>query len=431
MAQFPKTISECDALKAFLKSPEAKDDKLRKAAERFLGQLEGPVRVAIVGAKETGKLGLMRLFVGRELVPPSIGDSSVPAVIALHGEKPSLAAGWWNGRRQDFAVEGLRNVLSERPDYLEYAYPLPVLEQVSFFKMPAPKDFQDQERRMAWILKRADLILWCKVAGQPWDSDDRAIWAQAPESIKAVSILVATGVNRLSKDDAARSIERLTKTTQGAFAKILPISTVEAMVAAPNGVVNDAALWKSSGGQGLVSALIKLAAKIKGNNVSDAQEFLKAQGVEIPEEQPKKKKEKSKPLKNKSKPLKNKSKTLKAKSKTIRPQRPQKPKSIATGAELRGCVNDLIDQLYDLANEDSELDLKAFIATSETAIDKLADMAATQDLIDPSAAWLSSEVATIKACLEAAKDTASEDDARDVASLLLQISRDISWSVAA
>lgn len=409
MAAFPKSDKEIEALTAFLSSGQTVDPRKIKLAERLRARLQSPVRVALVGAKDAGKSTLSRLLVGRELILPTKAGAVTPSSIAVYGQTQTLVAGWWDGRRKAFDNKAVRLALAEKPDYVEFAYPLQILERISFFDMPSAPDPEDQKRRLAWLFKRADLVLWCKRAGEEWKDTEEELWAQAPESLQASSILAVTNVNKLNYTSAQKSLARLADRVGDKFTKILPIATLEAAAAAPGGTVRDAAAWKASGGALLVTTLIKTARTILETHVTAAHTFMEEQGITTAEEVV------AAPKKVKTEPA----------------PPPEEPKKIITGADLRARVEKLLQDLTDVIQGDAELNSAKFIETCATASEEIEDMLAVDGLVDPSAAWLIFEVSHMKDYVLELVEEPTEEGVQDVASMLLQLSRDISWSVAA
>lgn len=398
MAPFPKTDIEREGLWSFLSSSEASDSKVRANAERLLARLEGPVRVALVGASGSGKSALTRLMVGRDLIPEGISGNVAPSVVAVHGKAPGMVAGWWNGRRKVFPVDALNGALSERSDYIEFCFPLPILEQISFFDMPAADAVDEQRRRLAWLFKRADLVLWCKKVGEKWTEQDKEFWTIASPQLRSASLLIATGMDRLPYDHAQEAYEDLFEEAKEEFAAVLPIATLEAIKAAPGGVVKNSEVWRTSGGRSLIAGLIKLAGAVRLMGASTARDFLKSQGVALapPEELPE-----------------------------------ALPERSVTGADLRERLQARLLELIDMADENFPQHVETFFALCMTTLAELEEFASNEGIIDPSAAWFTAQISEANARLAAISKEPSANDARDSASILLQLARDISWSVAA
>ena len=397
MAPFPKSDVERDALWKFLASDTAGDDQIRGVAERLIARLEGQVRVALVGSTGSGKSALTRLLVGRELIPEAVSGANAPSVLAVHGQKPTLVAGWWNGRRKAFPIDALNGALQERSDYIEFAFPLPILEHISFFDMPAVSDETDQKRRLAWLLKRTDLVLWCKSAEDEWTIADTKLWAVAPSLVHEESVMVVTGVDRIGSTRAGEAMARLSDEAAGEFADIYPIATPIAYKAAPGGAIKDAEAWKSSGGRRLVAGLVKHAAAVREMYISAARAFLEVQGITLPP---------------------------RSSGKAAAP----KP---ITGADLRKMFMERIDQLVALNSDRNLQDVEPFISVCASTLAELAEMLRQEGIVDPSAAWLADEVADGVRRVNWIARNPSDKGARDAALILLQLSRDISWSIAA
>lgn len=285
MTTFPNVSEETSKLHRFLAewatgkldvTPQSQ--QLRSAAERLIVRLESPVRVAMVGDRGAGKSSLMNFLVGDALIPTGEGQKTVPSVIVSYAHATATVSGWWGGKRVNRDGIELAKALEENPDYIEFSLPNPLLENVTFFDMPGARDAARQKKQLAWLLQRADIILWCQRAGTPWTTTHQDHWAQAPERLKKSSFLIATHVDKAPETGAA-AIAQLKKDAGKSFAGVLPMATEAAIAAAPGGVVSDQKAWMQSGARDLIMGILGQARIAREAAVLAAQQLIET-GIE-------------------------------------------------------------------------------------------------------------------------------------------------------
>ncbi len=251
-----------------------------RAALRLAQKLEVPVRVALVGGAGSGKSTLLTFLLGDRLFSVGLG-SPRPPVIVVGAETAETRAGWWGGKRLTFEGKAGDRALAEKPEYVEFALPLPVLENMTFLDLPAARDLEAQSRQLKWVYARADVILWCKGAGESWSRREAQLWSEAPQKIRQCSLLVATGADMLMGERPEAAVERLAQETGGAFHKVLPMATEVAIAAAPGGVVVDRERWLRSGARGLLAALLGQVAAVRDADVAAANALIAAIEMEL------------------------------------------------------------------------------------------------------------------------------------------------------
>lgn len=247
--------------------------ELRQKAQRLSLRLANPVRVALVGLPGSGKSALAGFMAGHsyENTPGGI----TRPVILRYGEKPISVAGWWNGAevaqpRVDFAAAE-----AEKPDYFELRLPNPVLNFLSFLDLPGQEGWDAQKKQMQWVAGRADVLIWCTPATDPWVGDEWQLWSLVPKRLQSRSILVVTKIDQAGPDSEDQRIdERLAAHVEGQFQEVVAAAPPSALAAAPLGRVQNAAKWEASGGKAMVGALLTSARAVRRSDIAAAREIL-------------------------------------------------------------------------------------------------------------------------------------------------------------
>jgi len=247
--------------------------ELRQKAQRLSLRLANPVRVALVGLPGSGKSALAGFMAGHsyENTP---GGISRP-VILRYGDKPISVAGWWSGAEVAQARVDFTAAEAEKPDYFELRLPNPVLNFLSFLDLPGQQGWDAQKKQMQWVSGRADVLIWCTPATDPWVGDEWQLWSLVPKRLQSRSILVVTNIDKVPPDSEDQRIdERLTAHVEGQFQEVVAAAPPVALAAAPLGRVQNAATWEASGGKAMVGALLTSARAVRRSDIAAAREIL-------------------------------------------------------------------------------------------------------------------------------------------------------------
>lgn len=283
MSPFPSTAQDLAELERFLAAElpvrlatDPRILELRQGAERLALRLANPVRVAITGLPGAGKTTLASFLAGQIYAPPRAqrGGAALP-VILRYCETPETIAGWWSGIEIPYRGIEPQSAAEHGPDYIELRLPNPVLEFISFLDMPGVDDWQEQKEQMGWIGGRADVVIWCTRAADPWTDDEWQLWSLVPRRVQARSLLVVTQTDQ-ARDALAfdETLQRLQHVTRNQFAEVVPLGTRAALEAAPAGRVIDTGSWEQSGGRAMVGALLGAARAVRRTDIAAARELL-------------------------------------------------------------------------------------------------------------------------------------------------------------
>jgi hypothetical protein len=277
---FPPTdalVAELERLLAVeLPASQAIEPQLRelsRQANRARLRIANPVRVAIVGLPGAGKSSLAAFLSGTAYPDAATPDGRHLPVVLRFGERMGTSAGWWSGIEIPQDSVDFVSAAAHGPDYVELRLPNPVLQYMSFLDTPGVAAWSDQKQQMRWVSSRADILLWCTNAGNPWLDDEWQLWSLVPQALHRHSLLVATHADQVALRPGERGVaERLGALAGGQFRGSVGITTPAALAAAPGGRVDDAGAWEKSGGRGVVTALLALAREIRLADVAAARD---------------------------------------------------------------------------------------------------------------------------------------------------------------
>jgi len=242
---------------------------MHERASAMLARLQSPVRLVIIGPSGSGKSAMLNFLARQEIVPAGV-------------DWPSVALSW--GETMHTSIAQQDEQADEEPALLNVTAPLPFLKTVSVLEVASGDTPDLTPDRVAWAVKRADILLWCS---QEFNDVQRDLWATVPEGLKDHSFFVLTKADLLSeKDELATRIEQLQDVVAEEFHSMVPIATLQAISATgPDGKV-DTAVLAASGGKALMAAIthhVDLGRQSERDNV---QLFLKQCKLDLPVEQP-------------------------------------------------------------------------------------------------------------------------------------------------
>ncbi|WP_371059458.1 hypothetical protein [Rhodosalinus sp. 5P4] len=153
---------------------------------RIIEALRRPVRVTILGVPGAGKRRLLDAFAGHAI---AAGDTVLPTCQLAFGEAARTTATLADGAT--LTRDGLPDaaLLGKGAVFLRIEAPLPALRRMSFLLVAAEGTAHDMRAALRWCAPRTDLALWCT---RRFGDEERAFWSDGPEALKHHALLVQT-----------------------------------------------------------------------------------------------------------------------------------------------------------------------------------------------------------------------------------------------
>lgn len=216
-------------------------------------------RIALMGEFSAGKSTLTNLLIGGTRIPMRVTATQLPPVWLSHGTQPPYRE-TLDGSRIPIEGETLDGIPVEDTAFIRLFVESEVLEVCDIIDTPGISDPNMPPEVWQRAAAEADAVLWLTHAGQAWRQSEAAVWAEMPEELWPVSLLLVTRIDKvLSEHDRARILARLRREAGPMFHDILPISLTQALAAGDD----DADLWTSSGGEAFSAALLQLIESLK------------------------------------------------------------------------------------------------------------------------------------------------------------------------
>lgn len=431
LISIPSAQAELGVLRAFLDEPEARGTgDLRAKAERLAVRLASPVRVAIFGLPGSGKTSLAAFMAGEAgIIEAMHGSGTVPLALAYAADVATVA-GWWDGASKEFSGFNIAGALGEHPEYVELRLPNPILRHINFLDLPGIDDPEPQTEQLLWAKSRADLFIWCTNAHDAWNEVEGQLWSLIPSRLKRTSLLVVTHAG----DDSATItledvLQRLRSSVLPHFRDLVMISTPDAIASAPAGKIRNAKAWASSGGSGLVGALLASAAQVRQADLDASRELLPA--------------EERKRLAGTARQKAEKARAGPVASTSLSPFSTPSSPEMLTHRETAGpdasppvprpddpvaYLAARLDQLLTLANKPFAFDPGQIVVAAKQITVDIDNSLAANDLLRGDASWVESEVTAACGLLDEIAAGDPDAAALDAATLLLQLSRDLAWA---
>ncbi len=222
------------------------------------------MRVVIGGEAGSGKSDLIRFLVGENPIPSGLAANDLPPVILRFGETRKTSAGWWDGNRKVFDGISIEAAAAETPDYIALHVPNPFLKRINLFDLSGTRNSVRLQEQFLSVARHAEIVLWCTEASRGWSEDESALWYRMPSQLADASLLVVTHTGAVQdKVMLSRALHRLKTKAAPLFHDMLPLATNRAIDAAPGGQVANMDDWAESGGKSLISSILYLAKSVR------------------------------------------------------------------------------------------------------------------------------------------------------------------------
>ena len=241
----------------------------RKKATHLLERLQSPVRIVILGLPGSGKSQLLNLLAGARIIPD---NAALPTLELAHGADPQTIC-----TMQDGTTEAHDGLVLDKIDLAEAAFirvetPLPMLEQVSLLEVVCDDSAEGQMAAIEWAAQRADIALWCS---PDFTAHERALWSGVPDGLKDHSFFVLNKADLLASEGTLPPrIQLLQDIVADEFHSLFPLATLQAIAASPADGPVDAEMWAASGGQALITAILRLVDQGRQADIVGVQIFL-------------------------------------------------------------------------------------------------------------------------------------------------------------
>lgn len=211
--------------------------------------------VALLGEFSAGKSTLMNFLIEEDLLPTRATATELPPVWLTYGRRK---AHWVDsdGAPHHLDLAQIRTVpMTSR--FIRIHATAEILEHCDILDTPGISDPNLAVESWRYVAGQANMVLWCTSATQAWRETERSAWLSLPERLRKNSILVVTRADKLvTAADRDKVRRRLTRETQGLFARIVFMATHDAVQAKADLAQDaDAPLWVESGAEALLDAL--------------------------------------------------------------------------------------------------------------------------------------------------------------------------------
>jgi hypothetical protein len=221
----------------------------------YLIDVDGPrrPRIALMGEFSAGKSTLANLMVGSDPLPMQVVATQLPPVWISYGASAPETVDL-EGRSAACDLARLKDVDPAQTAYIRVFCEEDLLRHCDIIDMPGISDPNMDSVVWERILPLADAVIWCSAASQAWRQSEAAVWDSIDPAIRAHSLLLLTRADMLLTDrDRAKVIRRVESETEGLFAKVLPISLLQARDAG-----QDSEMWAQSGAEPFVAEFLHL-----------------------------------------------------------------------------------------------------------------------------------------------------------------------------
>ncbi len=262
-------------LKATLAS-EHLTANLQRKGEALLDRLSSPVRVAFLGLPSSGKTELLNLVAGSKIIP---SDVNFPSFELSFGKEiqcfstdiadVETRAKWPPDPAADWSQTTM----------LRLEYPAASGPDVALIEVVTDGTAEDLKLAAEWAAERADIALWCT---QEFGAIEQAAWTAMPDALKDHSFLVVTKADLLvSEGTLAGKINSLSGIVANEFHSMFPVATLQ-FLNSIDGTGSVAPKIRAATGAGaLIDGVMKQVEQGRQSDLDGAMYFLSRYGVEL------------------------------------------------------------------------------------------------------------------------------------------------------
>ncbi|WP_137700728.1 P-loop NTPase family protein [Marimonas lutisalis] len=221
-------------------------ERHRTLGTKLLAHLRQPVRVVVAGPAGSGKSSVINMLLGQQVLATSGGP---PITEVSYGATESVTFELEDGSTQ--STEGLLGNL-RLPDGVVRAsqeVPLNDLKSLIFQEVQLDPNLHPKGHLWAQALAQANIVLWCT---DRFTQAEQNLWAGVPDEIKDQGFLVLTKADQhMLRGTLEASIKALEEIVTEEFFGLYPLASIQGLKARVSNSVDNADLWRSSGGQSL------------------------------------------------------------------------------------------------------------------------------------------------------------------------------------
>ncbi len=244
------------------------------AGEKLLGRLTSPVKVVILGFPQTGKSTIFNMLAGQVVLPEGM---TFPTTQLVWGEVDRTVYTLRDASQKVFDRVELGAAAHMKPALIRLEMPIEQLKKISLLEVVASSDETDQQRAMRWASKRADIALWCSAG---FSNKEEELWRMMPDALLGHSFLV---LNKADLLDATGDIDdRMNAVKDVAshyFHSIIPLAGRQALASMQGDGEDSETLFRSSGGQELISAILRDVRAGRRADMDNIEVFLHRYGL--------------------------------------------------------------------------------------------------------------------------------------------------------
>lgn len=246
--------------------------KLPKSAQDYAQhlrkRLSQPVRVSVLGAHKTGKSELINMLLGHALIP---SGAELPTTELVWGAQESMTVTAADGSVTQIDTADLTRLNGMSAAFLQVAQPLDILKKINLLEVVTENSVEELSSGVDWAVRRTDIALWCT---QDFNSMERDVWHNVPDSTKDHAFLVLTKADQLvAQNVLAARVNELQQVVAEEFHSLFAVATLQAVSAFGADGVNDAK-FKASGGEALTQEVFMHAERGRRADLDSAQLFL-------------------------------------------------------------------------------------------------------------------------------------------------------------
>ncbi len=196
-----------------------------------------PMKIAITGQFSSGKSTFLNALLSKNILPTGITPVTSKVNYIRFGDEFKIKVRFLDGTEEYHGLDGLSRFTDQRKgdeniEYLTIYAPLPLLKDIVFVDTPGLNSQAKVDTKTTQkVLKQVDGIIWLTLIDNAGKMSEAEVLKSFLNSYANKSLCVLNQKDKFTQDQVAQSVSYVKSAFKEFFAKVVPISAIEALKA--------------------------------------------------------------------------------------------------------------------------------------------------------------------------------------------------------
>ncbi len=196
-----------------------------------------PMKIAITGQFSSGKSTFLNALLSKKILPTGITPVTSKVNYIRYGDEFKIKVRFLDGTEEYHGLDGLSRFTDQRKgdeniEYLTIYAPLPLLKDIVFVDTPGLNSQAKVDTKTTQkVLKQVDGIIWLTLIDNAGKMSEAEVLSSYLDSYANKSLCVLNQKDKFTPEQVVQSVSYVQSAFKEFFAKVVPISAIEALKA--------------------------------------------------------------------------------------------------------------------------------------------------------------------------------------------------------